>query len=104
MKVAEALRSCMEERKWSAYRLAKESGLPASTVRDALSGETEPTLRTIEALCRGLRVPASVLIPEEQNPKLSEEESVLLFRWNCLRKEDRDLVQSLIQSLAEKGR
>lgn len=93
----------MEERKWSAYRLAKESGVPESTVRTALAGETEPTLRTVEALCRGLRVPTAILLSDEPAPQLSEEESVLLFRWNCLRKDDRELVQSLIQSLAEKG-
>ena len=103
MKINDALRKHMKERKWSAYRLAKESGLPASTVRAALSGETEPTLHTIEALSRGLRVPASALLSDVKTPQLSEEESVLLFRWNCLRKDDWELVQAVIQSLAEKG-
>ena len=104
MRIAEALRKCIEEREWSAYRLAKESGVPESTVRAALSGETEPTFRTAEALCRGLRIPFAALLAEGATPQLSEEESVLLFQWNCLRREDRELVYALVQSLAEKGR
>ena len=53
MKVSETLRKLLEERGWSAYRLAKEAGVSATTVRAALSGEAQ-------------QVPASSLeIPDE---------------------------------------
>ena len=102
---ADKLKKLLEERGWSCYRLAKEARLSESTVRAAVSGESEPTLRTVEALCGGLGVPPSALLDDGGAADgLTEEERALLFRWNCLREGDRLLVEALIQSLAEKGR
>ena len=38
----------------TAYSVAKECGLPISTVQRALAGETSPTLSTVEAIAHAL--------------------------------------------------
>ncbi len=102
MDIRVRLKALMDERGWSCYRLARESGVPESTVRSLFNRDTEPTIRTLEQLCEGLRVTMHQFFDEESRIGLTEEERTLLFRWRCLRETDQELVSLLIQSLAEK--
>ena len=54
----EAIRREADRREWSAYRLAKEAGLPERTVRSYIRGDTDAAGARIDAMMRalGLRV------------------------------------------------
>lgn len=45
------LRQLMAERNWTAYRLAKESGLSESTLANIFKRNTVPSIATLEAVC-----------------------------------------------------
>ena len=49
------LRQLLTERGWTEYRLAKESGLSDSTIKNIYKRNTQPTIETLEAICRGTR-------------------------------------------------
>ena len=102
MDITARLKELLEERDWTAGQLSRESGVPESTIRSLFSRNAEPTVRTLEAICRGLRIEPRQLLGET-GAGLSEEERRLLFQWSCLRERDKALVGALIESLAEKG-
>lgn len=56
--IREVIRREADRRAWSAYRLAKEAGLPERTVRSYLRGDTDAAGERIGAMMRalGLRV------------------------------------------------
>ena len=41
----------MDERGWTEYRLAKESGLAQSTITNMFNRNNAPTFSTLEAIC-----------------------------------------------------
>ena len=45
------LRQLMAERGWTAYRLAKESGLSESTLANIFKRNTVPSISTLESVC-----------------------------------------------------
>ncbi|WP_325217943.1 helix-turn-helix transcriptional regulator [uncultured Oscillibacter sp.] len=50
------IKKLMEERSWTDYRLAKESGLSHSTVTNMFDRNNTPTLPTLEAVCRAFGI------------------------------------------------
>ena len=99
MKANQRLRGLMQERGWTPYRMAKESGISVSTVRDLLKRDAEPSLRTLEALCSGLKISLAQFFEPDSTLGLAEEERTLLFRWSALTEENRRLAMSLIEAL-----
>ena len=56
MDVNERIRALMEERGWTPYRLAKESGLSEGTVGNIFRRNTVPLTATLQAICGGLKI------------------------------------------------
>ena len=52
MDAKKRIRQLMEERGWTEYRLAQESGLSQSTISNMFNRNIAPTLPTLEAVCR----------------------------------------------------
>ena len=46
MDVKERLQQLMDERQWTIYKVAKEAGIPWSTVRNMFKRNTEPSIGT----------------------------------------------------------
>ena len=69
------IKELMEERKWTDYRLAKESNLSHSTVTNMFNRNNAPTLPTLEAVCRAFGItlaqPLLCLLPF-YNERISE--------------------------------
>ncbi|MBR1408859.1 MAG: helix-turn-helix transcriptional regulator [Clostridia bacterium] len=103
MEITARLKALLNERGWTVARLAKEAGLPESTLRSLFSRNTEPTMKTLEAVCAGLKITPDQFFNDASEIGLREEERRLLFQWACLRESDKELVYALIESLAEKG-
>lgn len=53
MDAKKRLQELMDERGWTMYRLAKESGTSWSTIRNVFKRGTEPSVSTLEVLCQG---------------------------------------------------
>lgn len=59
MDVHQRLRRILEERGWTEYKLAKNSGLSESTISNIFKRNTIPSLTTLEAICNGLGITLS---------------------------------------------
>lgn len=50
------IKELMEERGWSLYKLAKESGIPYSSLNSLFQKNNQPTITTLERICAGLHI------------------------------------------------
>jgi len=102
MDVKARLQQVMDERGWTIYRVAKEAGIPWSTVRNLFKRDTEPSISTLESICKGLGMTLTQFFDEENRSGLTEEQQRLLQDWGRLSERDRQLVSGLLKSLNEK--
>jgi len=96
------IRDLMNERGWSMYRLAKESGVSWSTIRHMFERNTEPTVPTLEAICRGLGITLETLLLGEGYSVLDDEQKMLLSKWSTLSEENKNILLSLLNKLSNK--
>ena len=73
MDAQKRIKQLSEERGWTDYRLAKESGLSHSTVTNMLNRNNAPTLPTLESVCKAFGVPRYPILyrghpPAGRNP------------------------------------
>jgi len=102
MNLQSKIRDLMNERGWTVYRLAKESGVSWSTLRHMFERNTEPTVPTLEAICRGLGISLETLLLGEGFTVLDEEQKMLLTKWSTLSPENKQILLSLLNTLSEK--
>ncbi len=101
MDVKVRLQQLMDERGWTIYRVAKEAGIPWSTVRNMFKRNTEPSIQTLECLCRGMGITLPQFFDVDNDMGLSPEQAHLLQEWSRLREKDKKLISDLIVSLNE---
>mgnify|MGYP002383622769 CR=1 FL=1 len=59
MDIQKRIKDLMEERGWTDYRLAMESGLSHSTVSNMFKRNNAPTIPTLEAICKAFGITLS---------------------------------------------
>ena len=64
MDVHERLMELLDERGWSEYRLARESGLSDSTIHNIYKRNTSPSIPTLETICKGFGITLSQFFAE----------------------------------------
>ena len=81
------------ERGWSVYRLSVESDVPQSTLINMFNRETQPSIATLEAICKGFGITMAEFFAEDEG---AEQESVseaeFKTAFDALPKESRRLV------------
>jgi transcriptional regulator with XRE-family HTH domain len=58
--IAARLQQLLDERKWTAYMLAKESGVSQNVIGRCLHGQMVPHFENIQAIAKALKVSLSV--------------------------------------------
>ena len=99
MKALERLQELLAEREWTAYKLAKESGLPQSTITNLFNRNYDPSITTLEAICGGLGITMSQFFAEGELVELSEEQYQFFSDWAVLSPEDKLLIAQLVKKL-----
>lgn len=100
MDTQKRIRQLMDERGWTDYRLAKESGLSHSTVTNMFNRNNAPTLPTLEAVCRAFGITLSQFFSEGNSPNaLTEEQQKLFSRWSTLTEEQKNALFTLIDTI-----
>jgi len=102
MNLQSKIRDLMNERGWSMYRLAKESGVSWSTIRHMFERNTEPTVPTLEAICRGLGISLETLLLGEGFTVLDDEQKMLISKWSTLSPENKQILLTLLNTLSNK--
>jgi len=102
MDVKARLKSLMDECGWTIYRLAKESNVAWTTIRNMFARNTEPSIATLESLCKGMGITLVQFFDEDNTMGISPEQARLLQEWSRLCEKDRKLVTELIDSLNER--
>ena len=90
------------KRNWSEYTLAKNSGLPQSTISTWTRKNLQPSVASIEKICRGLGISLSQFFSED-NPEsvLTDEQRRLFEVWSCLQPSQREATLLLLKSFIE---
>lgn len=103
MEVRARLQQLMDERGWTIYRLAKETGLPWSTLRNIFKRNTDPSIYTLESICKGFGISLPQFFDEDNQMGLTAEQRQLIEGWSKLNDGNRRLVSELVKALNEKA-
>ena len=106
--VLQRIREFLKLNRWSIYKLAKESGIPYSSLNNCFLRNTCPTIPTLEKLCAGLGISLSDFFNFKENPlrdtSLSEDEQNLLSAYRKLSIRDKELLNAYLDGLSKKRR
>ena len=102
MDVKARLQQLMHERGWTIYRVAKEAGIPWSTVRNMFKRDTEPSIATLEAICKGMGMTLPQFFDIDNEMGLTEEQRKLFSQWIKLNDRSKRLVTEMVEVLNEK--
>ena len=102
MDVKERLKQLMDERGWTIYKVAKEANIPWSTVRNMFKRNTEPSIGTLEAICKGMGMTLPQFFDVENQMGLTAEQRQLINQWSKLDDRKKKLVIELLKALNEK--
>ena len=103
MDVKERLQQLMDERQWTIYKVAKEADIPWSTVRNMFKRNTEPSIGTLEAICKGMGMTLPQFFDVENQMGLTDEQRQLINQWGKLDERKKQLVSELVDALNEKA-
>lgn len=100
MDAQKRIKQLMDDRGWTDYRLAKESGLSHSTVTNMFNRNNAPTLPTLEAVCKAFGITLAQFFSEGDSPNaLTEEQQKLFSRWSTLTDEQKRLLLELMNTM-----
>lgn len=93
------LRQLMTERGWTAYRLAKESGLSESTLANIFKRNTVPSIATLEAVCAAFGISLAQFFAEGEMVELTPELRELFDQWVSLSPEQKQAALQMIRTM-----
>ncbi len=93
------IRGMMEERGWTEYRLAKESGLSHSTVTNMFKRNNAPTLPTLESVCAAFGITLAQFFADGNPLELTSEQQTLFAKWSSLTERQRNLLLDLMDTM-----
>lgn len=99
MDVLGRVKRLMEQRGWSVYRLGKESGLAQSTLSHVFRKDSEPTISTLETLCKAFGMTLGEFFADGELMPLTEEQRGLLDKWALLTAEQKELVLNMLDNM-----
>ena len=103
MDVKEHLQQLMDKRGWTIYTVAKEAEIPWSTVRNMFKRNTEPSIATLESICKGMGMTLPQFFDVDNQMGLTEEQRQLIQQLSKLSDRSKRLVSELVDALNEKA-
>lgn len=100
MDILNRIKQLKDERGWSNYRLAKEAGISEGALNNLFRLNNQPTIPTLEALCKGLGVSLSQFFAEgNEAVVLSEEQKELIEIWSTISAEQKTVLLELLKKM-----
>ena len=101
--VMDRVKELCAARSWTFYRLAKEAGIPYSSLSTMLHKSYVPTLPSLMKLCNGFGITLAQFFSLEDEPsKLTQDQLACLERWNTLDQKSKALALVYMQGLADR--
>ena len=88
-----------QERNWSNYELAKRSGVQLSTIQNMYHRNYEPTIPTLQALCKAFGISLSQFFADGELADVTEEQREILSLWNRLSDEQKRITRALMGNM-----
>ena len=92
------LRQLLDERNWTEYRLAKASGLSDSTIKNIFKRNTQPTIETLEAVCRGFGITLAQFFADGEMVELTPDLKELFIGWVNLTSDQKAAVLTVVNA------
>lgn len=100
MDIQKRIKDLMEERGWTDYRLAMESGLSHSTVSNMFKRNNAPTIPTLEAICEAFGITLSQFFAEgEEAVILTDEQREIFATWSLLNPKQKSLLLEFLGTM-----
>jgi transcriptional regulator with XRE-family HTH domain len=101
MDVLEKIRRLKLERHWTEYQLAEKSGLTQSTISSWYRNNTQPTISSLECVCKAFNMTLSQFFAENksENQIFTENQLAILNEWNRLSDEQQHALLSFLKTL-----
>ena len=97
------IRALCDARSWTLYRLAKESGIPYSTLCTMLHKANAPSIPTLIKICDGLGITLAQFFDEHNElAQLTPSQRQHLAQWSALTVENQQHAENYISFLASK--
>ena len=101
--VAARVQDLCKARSWSLYRLAKEAGMPYSSLSTILYKTAAPSIASIERLCTGFGITlAQFFSVEDEYARLKKDEKDCLASWEKLGLMEKQLTLAYMQALIDR--
>ncbi len=92
----ERIKQIMKVRGWSEYRLAKESGVPQSTISNIFNRNYQPSIASLEIICKAFGITLAQFFADGNFVELTDEQNEFFQRWAALKPEQKRLIDDLI--------
>ncbi len=89
----------MDVRGWSEYKLAKAANLPQATISHLFKRNNNPSISTIEAICKAFSItPAQFFADEGEPVALTKQQFELLLLWGSATEDQQQLILATLQN------
>ena len=102
MDATERIKSLLEQRGWTAYRLSKKCGLSENTIATILKRNSLPSVGTLEAICKGFGITLSEFFADGDLIEVTPKTKELIDCWSGLSEEQRDAALELLKKMNQK--
>ena len=100
MAALDRIKQLRDDRGWSNYRLAKESGISEGSLNNLFRLNNQPTLPTLETLCVAFGISLSQFFADDGDAViLNSEQREILDAWSVLSKEQKIALLELLKTM-----
>ena len=103
MDVLKRIVELRNKRSWTEYELAKNSGLPQSTISSWYRNNMLPSLTSLEKICNGFSITLSAFFCEAEDViDLTPSQKKLLDQYNSLTKSQKEKLEIFLDGMTTK--
>ena len=93
------LKQLLNDRGWTDYRLSKECGLAQSTIGNIYRRNVNPSLDTLETICKGFGITLSQFFAEGEVVELTPELKEVFENWISLTPKQKDAALQMLKAM-----
>ena len=93
------LKQLLNDRGWTEYRLSKECGLAQSTIGNIYRRNVNPSLDTLETICKGFGITLSQFFAEGEVVELTPELKEVFENWVSLTPKQKEAALQMLKAM-----